>query len=619
MNVRIVDHPRTADLELIPGAEIELGRQTEAEVRQGLRPLDVVAQPDGAVKRVIVGWNSESTDLSRRHVRLAADPDGRVRVTNLSETFKVVVSDPEATIAPGGTESRSPPFDLRLPGRTVTVGDDRSGRVWVAPLADRTVAPGADPATVARRPPPPVPDAQVGNLVGWLRTTIGVLQAAIGSPDFLDRAAAALVTIVGLRSGWVLLRRGDQWERSPVATHGEVRQADVWRPTDSILDWLVREKRPILPNRMDRGKPTAASVLGGLNLPDKAVVGAPLLDATNQVIGVLYGELAPVRGGVPVPPELTAALVEVLACGVSAGLARERHEVEALRNQARLEQIFSAPLARQLRNRADLFRVQTRDVTILFCDIRGYSAAAGDLGPERTETWLHDVLGTLSECVLAEGGVVVDYIGDELMAMWGAPEEPEDQTERAVRAGLAMVRALPELDRRWREIVGESIAVGVGIHRGPAQVGNIGSKVKLKYSAIGETVNVASRVQGMTKYLKCPLLVTREARLRLGDAFAARRVVKAQLVNVKRPADLYEVAPTTDDVRDFFRLSEEALDHLENGRGNAGELATAGRLAGELLGRVSGDGPMLLTLSRAAAALLTNGSDFIPEWVPPGK
>ena len=128
-------------------------------------------------------------------------------------------------------------------------------------------------------------------------------------------------------------------------------------------------------------------------------------------------------------------------------------------------------------------------------------------------------------------------------------------------------------------------------------------------------MNVASRTQGMTKYLGCRLLVTGPVREHLGaTAFAARRIVRTRLVNIAAPVELHEVAEAGSGVEEDFRASEEALAALERG-----EYAAASRQAGALLERHPGDGPTVLTLSRAAEALVREGNGFDGVWTPPGK
>src|SRR5262249_59580349 len=109
-----------------------------------------------------------------------------------------------------------------------------------------------------------------------------------------------------------------------------------------------------------------------------------------------------------------------------------------------------------------------------------------------------------------------------------------------------------------QSILGEPLRIGVGINSGVAQVGNTGSTLKFKYGPLGNTVNLASRVQGLTKYLRCGVLVTAATREQLGDEFIARRAVRARVVNIKEPVDLYEAdLAGSEERRVFFAESQE--------------------------------------------------------------
>src|SRR3954453_16824709 len=132
---------------------------------------------------------------------------------------------------------------------------------------------------------------------------------------------------------------------------------------------------------------------------------------------------------------------------------------------------------------------------------------------------------------------------DELMGMWGAPVEQPDQARLAASAAIDMLAQLPKLNERWSPILGGSMGFGVGLNTGAARVGNTGTQRKFKYGPLGNSVNLASRVQGATKYLKAPLLVTRATHARLGGAVPARRVWGRRVVNIAEPVHLYELAP----------------------------------------------------------------------------
>ncbi|HBI46335.1 MAG TPA: hypothetical protein DDY78_26310 [Planctomycetales bacterium] len=607
LTIRILEGDRAAFDGRLTGP-LELGRQQAGEPA----PYAVLPGVDSAPARLVVARQDDRDNISRRHALLEPLSSGRVRLTNRSKAPLPCGGAPGGVLAPGANVELAAPFSFSLPGRTVTVGaadsDDQAG---MHSLEEQTVGPGriAD-LSVRLRSLPGLSGAQLNEMVGWLQTTMGVLQATVGAADFLDKAAEALVQIVGLELGRVLLLDGEQWVAA--AAYGEAPTLGrPWQPSRRVLAEVRQKKKTFWQSARPSGEADTPSLA-----PLQTVVAAPLLDADGNVVGALYGERrrAPISllnvGG-----QLEATLVDLLACGVAAGLARQAKEKSALEAHVRLEQFFGADLARRLVREPALLEGRDAGVTLLFCDVRGFSRVSEKLGPAGSLRWMNDVMNELSRCVLDEGGVLVDYVGDEVLAMWGAPQDQPDQAERAVRAALAMLAALPALNTRWQEVLGGATAVGVGVSTGPAQVGNTGSKYKFKYGAMGNTVNLGSRVQGLTQYLKCPVLVTRGTRERLGDGFTSRRVVKARVVNIAEPVDLYEVeAAGVERRRQFFAESEAALEALE-----AGDFALAAHRAGMLLLDHRGDGPLLLTLSRASTALVEDGRGFDAVWAPPGK
>jgi adenylate cyclase len=224
-------------------------------------------------------------------------------------------------------------------------------------------------------------------------------------------------------------------------------------------------------------------------------------------------------------------------------------------------------------------------------------------------------MGSLSDCVIDHQGVLVDYIGDELMAMWGAPEERPDHAKLACRAALAMLDRLPALSDRWRAILGEPIQLGIGVNSGIARVGNTGTYRKFKYTPLGSTVNVASRVQGATKQVRLPLLISGATARLQQDAFPCRRVCRVRAVNIQEPIDLFElVGEATPAWTDLKQRQEEALDAFERR-----DFHTSTRILGNLAAEYPDDGPTLLLLSRAVAALSQQPSEFDSVWNLPGK
>ena len=227
---------------------------------------------------------------------------------------------------------------------------------------------------------------------------------------------------------------------------------------------------PFWPRKRRPGGRDSAAAAGKSSLAQvDAVAASPILDRNGEVIGALYGDRQ-AGAASPLAPRITQAdamLVETLAAGVAAGIARLEQEQAALAAQVRFEQFFTPELARELTLHPDLLEGRDAEVSLLFCDICGFSGIAEQLGPAGTMEWINDVLGAASECVLRRQGVLVDYVGDELLAMWGAPVSQPDHARLACLAAIDIWQALPELNRRWLPRLNAETELGIGVNTGP--------------------------------------------------------------------------------------------------------------------------------------------------------
>jgi adenylate cyclase len=592
----------------------ELGRQDQKDAesrpperrrKEGEdRPYVRWREADGCWRVVIA--SQDEVSIPRRYLRVEPLPEGKVRLTNLNPRVKINLSSGE--LAPSSAQELALPVVLQCGKRTVRLQGPETEEGPLQHLDMATVPPGKLVATppAASLIATPGQGVKPEALIQWLQGALGVLQSAAGSPDFFARAARALVDLVQLDSGLILLRDRGEWKTQAFQAAAGGGSAPDRKPSRRILNGVVREKRTVW------RAPQLESLIGV-----EAVVAAPILDAQGEVIGALYGERRQRTGpgAVQSITRLEALLVELLAGGVAAGLARLEQERAALRARVQFEQFFTPELARQLEAQPDLLRGRDAEVTVLFCDLRGFSRISERLGPTRTVDWIGEVLGVISECVLNHGGVLVDYIGDELMAMWGAPERQTDHARRACRAALDMLRRLPELNERWQPVLGEAVGLRVGINSGAARVGNVGTPRKFKYGPLGNTVNLASRVQGATKYFRTKIILTHGTRTQLDADFVVRRLCRARVVNIEQPVDLYELIPGEDLGRaELFADYEKALARLENT-----SLHAAVRILGNILNEDPDDGPSLVLLSRAVDHLVRGPGEFDPVWELPGK
>jgi class 3 adenylate cyclase len=191
---------------------------------------------------------------------------------------------------------------------------------------------------------------------------------------------------------------------------------------------------------------------------------------------------------------------------------------------------------------------EIREITALFVDIRGFTTFSEECGgdPKQVVALLNTYFSVVIPCIENEKGTIVNFMGDGLMVIFGAPVTLPDHAARATRAALAIVNAVKSNLDQWTKHRFANFRVGIGIHTGLAVIGAIGSGVRKDYTAIGDTINTASRVEGETKNFKVEILVTDATRKQLETKpeLSARSQAIAQPVTVKgrmEPIQLYLV------------------------------------------------------------------------------
>jgi adenylate cyclase len=187
---------------------------------------------------------------------------------------------------------------------------------------------------------------------------------------------------------------------------------------------------------------------------------------------------------------------------------------------------------------------EVREITLMFCDVRNFTSISETMNAHELTTFINELLTPLSETILEHRGTIDKYIGDSIMAFWNAPLDEPDHASLAAKAALGMAARIPELNRYWQEQAEAAgnkfvpVRIGIGINTGKCCVGNLGSIQRFDYSAIGDEVNLASRLEGLSKLYGVTAVASERTVEQLKDICA----LELDLVRVKgrtRPTRIY--------------------------------------------------------------------------------
>lgn len=286
------------------------------------------------------------------------------------------------------------------------------------------------------------------------------------------------------------------------------------------------------------------------------------LGASAVGLGWVGLAVAVFRGGVVLP---VAGPVGGVLLGLIAGLGHRAATED--RQRRRLRRMFAQyvspavleEVVERFAEEAAPGTGQKEELTILFSDIRGFTTLAERLDPQDVVTVLNVYLGAMAEVIFEHGGTIDKFIGDAIMCFWGAPLRCDDHAERGVRCALGMLDRLEGVNRELEGRGLPAVRIGIGLHTGTAVLGNIGSARRLDYTAIGDAVNLASRLEGLTKTYGCPVLLTESTFARLGGSPVCAVVDRVRVKGKNRPILLYRPVGWGEDAGVAARRFEEAF------------------------------------------------------------
>lgn len=402
----------------------------------------------------------------------------------------------------------------------------------------------------------------------WFETLSTLQRSASGSQDFFAAAATAVCDPGGLDAGFVigatevgvsdgLMKcRAPRWRINASHIVDTVTNIDL---QPSILEEVFQEGRTLYHD---------AKACDELS---EFVVASPIFDRDENVVGVVYGVRSTngenKRRGVR---PLEALWVQLVAEAATGAVVRGELESDLIRSRVLFETAFAPQIVDQLIENPTALTARERELTILFTDLRGFTRLSENLGPRATFCMLSEVMNRFTAQVMRYGGVVIDYHGDGMAAMWNAPADQPEHPLMACSAAFAIGEQLQILNHSWSDKLTSPLQIGIGLHSGTAMVGNAGSDRHLKYGPRGPAVNLTSRIETATKRLGVQIAISKDVQRRVDQHMVTRRLCQARLAGIDEPVEIFELVARREAHLDSCRVErlrryEEALRWFEVG------------------------------------------------------
>ncbi len=380
----------------------------------------------------------------------------------------------------------------------------------------------------------------------WLHFSGMPNMAVISAADLFDPARSAEMT-AALEGRVALIGTSAIGLRDLVATPVSAAMPGV-RVHAEVIDQIIAQTFLTRPDWAHGAEITLAILLGLILVLIVAFFG-PVISSLALVFlaggtGVLSW-LAFARAGLLLDPAVPVlCLIGVFGLTAPLVILLGNREKQFVRNA--FGRYLSPALVSRLSDDPNALRLggETRDLTILFSDIRGFTSLSENLDPTALTALLNGFLTPMTDVLLSHEATIDKYIGDAIMAFWNAPLDIADHSRKACLAALGMAEAVRALNARQSS----AIKIGIGLHRGAACVGNLGSGQRFSYSAIGDSVNLASRVEGLTKQYGVTIAVTDEVRSAAPD-LAYLEIDRVRVVGRNTAVVLYALVGDADFAR----------------------------------------------------------------------
>lgn len=488
-------------------------------VELGSRPPD----PSAATN-----WKVDVDDFANRQCEVLESPfDGQVTIVNYGRSIQI---GDGVRLFPGQRHNVQLPVVLWVGETIVRLFEIEESQCELLEAEEGFVALEGSLSDEGTSLVPPKSNRAPGvpTLSAWFECLTQLQQQSSIDTGFFRNAAKAIFDPGGFDAGMLLLRADDQWQvaASYVPNPGHA----VSFRTD-LLELVGQTGE----TRFHCGENPASTP----SLISTAI--APILDATREIVGAVYGTRIrnPRNNRSGIRP-IEAHFLRLVAQTLSASMIRSRKETEIAESHSLLRQVFPDKVVECLRNDPQILDGRESVVTTLFVDLRGFSALVNRLPPRTTWQLVTDLMDCWTGIVIECGGAIVDYYGDGLAAFWNAPVECSNHASLAVECAFRLRKSLPELNDKWSSVAGAPLEIGIGIATGVAQVGNCGSRQRIKYGPHGSCVNLARRLESLTTTTGIPILVSAETAAQICDDYLMRRLFQANIKGFAGPQSVWQ-------------------------------------------------------------------------------
>ena len=539
---RIIATEGSQSFDLPTGSAVVVGRGVMSDIALydptiSRRHAELTAGPDGVHVRDLGSSNGTSVNGARIAIGLMQPGD--------SITFGKVVFQLEE-VPETGPERRRPDQTLTPHGTIVRQLQVRGGVVPVEIAVDASAGPAGQLRLAAENEA-----ERTTKKLSLLLEISQKLSSEFDLDRLLGTVADVTFEIINVDRVSIMLMNERTGELVPRISRSRLGGTEFNHVPRSIAQKVVDERVAVLSHdaASDSRFVGHSIVTHGV----KSAMCSPLMAAGDEVLGLLYVDsLTSANSFSDEDLQFLVAFSGLTASGIRNSRYADQLQREAT-VRSNFERYFAPNVAAEIAQQQGAVALggDRRPLTVLFSDIRGFTSLSERMTPEEIAQLLSDYFSEMVEIVFEHGGTLDKFIGDAVMALWGAPIAHADDTDRALAAAMAMQRSLVALNARWATAGRQQIGVGIGINYGEAFAGNIGSHRRLEYTVIGDAVNTAARL--------CK------------NAEAGEILVGSTFREVVRRKDWFEPVPGMTmrgktNVVDVWRVRPEAVHPLPGGQ-----------------------------------------------------